>query len=311
MAERAACSFVPRTPPKPGFSIRASAERRKQNQFVPRTPPKPGFSIRAFVERNKLKEKCAVCLETSSRTEFKTLGCNHRFHRNCLETMLKNGQRTCPLCRANINDSWLQEQQMVFVSDVVDELVDDMWVEFISDDDDEYYQYGSEYYGSEIYSSDNDDYNNIAMQIARQAEYEHVNAEHDSFDSLDLGLEQLFDESVHNNEQLVHDPHLERYSINININLYRAILEAINNISSSDTSSDTSSNTSSYTSSYTSSDTSDDIAEHRSIDVFELDDLGLDRLFDESIHRDREQSNDSIYRYFAWLDANDAYLDYW
>ena len=71
---------------------------------------------------------------------------------------------------------------MVFVSDVVDELVDNMWVEFISDDDDEYYQYGSEYYGSEIYSSDYDDYNNmvIARQIARPAEYAHqnVNAEH-------------------------------------------------------------------------------------------------------------------------------------
>ena len=206
---------------------------------------------------------------------------------------------------------------MVFVSDVVDELVDDMWVEFISDDDDVFYQYGSEYYGSEIYSSDYDDYNNmvIARQIARPAEYAHqnVNAEPDSFDSLDLGLERLFDESIHNNEQLIRDPYVEPYSININlpVDLYRAILEAINNISSSDTSSDTSSNTSSYTSSYTSSDTSDDIAEHRSIDVFELDDLGLDRLFDESIHRDREQSNDSIYRYFAWLDANDAYLDYW
>ena len=123
MAERAAeqGSFVPRTPPKPGFSIRACVARRQQNQFVPRTPPEPGFSIRAFVERNKLKEKCAVCLETSSRTEFKTLGCNHRFHQNCLQSMLKNGQRTCPLCRTNINDSWLEEHQMAefFTADVV------------------------------------------------------------------------------------------------------------------------------------------------------------------------------------------------
>ena len=59
-------SFVPRTPPRPGFSIRAFVERRQKDPFVPRTPPKPGFSIRAFAERNPLKEKCAVCLETSS-----------------------------------------------------------------------------------------------------------------------------------------------------------------------------------------------------------------------------------------------------
>ena len=131
MAERMECSFVPKTPPKPGFSIRACIERRQLNQFDPGTPPEPGFSIRAFVERNKLREKCAVCLETSSRTDFKTLGCNHRFHEHCLDVMLKNGQRTCPLCRANINDSWLQEHQMVFVSNVVDQFLD-MWVEFIS-----------------------------------------------------------------------------------------------------------------------------------------------------------------------------------
>ena len=238
MAERAAeqGSFVPRTPPKPGFSIRASVKRRQQNQFVPRTPPEPGFSIRAFVERNKLKEKCAVCLETSSRTDFKTLGCNHRFHGDCLDVMLKNGQRTCPLCRANINDSWLQEQQMVFVSDLVDELVDDMWVEFISDDDDEYFSYGSEYYGSVYYSSDIDD----RMTVI---DSDH----HTSYDS------------------------------------YLRYVAEVENA----------------------------IAEHRRIDVYELDDLGLDRLFDESIHIDRQQSNDSIDRYFAWLDSNDAYLDYW
>ena len=104
---------------------------RGQGSFIPRTPPRPGFSIRAFVERNPLIEKCAVCLETSSRTHFKTLGCNHRFHGHCLQSMLKNGQRSCPLCRKNINDSWLKEQQMAqfFISNVVNELIDDAWTE--------------------------------------------------------------------------------------------------------------------------------------------------------------------------------------
>ena len=116
--------------------------------------------------------------------------------------MLKNGQRTCPLCRANINDSWLEEQQMVFISDVVDELVDDMWVEFISDDDDEYYRYGSEYYGSEIYSSDYDEMMTVINSNYHDnylAEVERPIADNDVFELLDLGLQRLFDESNLNN----------------------------------------------------------------------------------------------------------------
>ena len=209
MAKRAAeqGSFFPRTPPKSGFSIRAFVERRQQNPFVPRTPPKPGFSIRAFVERQQQRrENCAVCLETSPRTEFKTLGCNHRFHGDCLEAMLKNGQRTCPLCRANINDSWLEEQQITFTSNpsflVVDELVFDMRVEYISDDDDEYYRYGREYYGSEIHSSDFDDmmtvidsdiHNNYLAELRER--------QNDVFNLLDLGLQRLFDESNLSNSE--------------------------------------------------------------------------------------------------------------
>ena len=212
MAKRAAeqGSFVPRTPPKSGFSIRAFVERRQLNPFVPKTPPKPGFSIRAFVERqHQRKENCAVCLESSPRTDFKTLGCNHRFHGDCLEAMLKNGQRTCPLCRANINDSWLVEQQIAFISNVnsflvVDELVDDMpRIEYISDDDDdEYYRYGSEYYGSEIHSSDIDDmmtviysdfHNNYLAELRER--------QNDVFNLRDLGLQRLFDESNLNNSE--------------------------------------------------------------------------------------------------------------
>ena len=210
MAKRAAeqGSFFPRTPPKSGFSIRAFVERRQQNPFVPRTPPKPGFSIRAFVERQEQrKENCAVCLETSPRTEFKTLGCNHRFHGHCLEAMIKNGQRTCPLCRANINDSWLEEQQITFTSNpsflVVDELVFDMRVEYISDDDDdEYYRYGREYYGSEIHSSDFDDMMTVIDSNIHNSYLAEIRERpNDVFNLLDLGLQRLFDESNLNNSE--------------------------------------------------------------------------------------------------------------
>ena len=183
----------------------------EQGSFVPRTPPKPGFSIRAFVERNQLQEKCPVCLETSSRTEFMTLGCNHRFHGHCLETMLRNGQRSCPLCRANINNSWLEREEMVdfFISDVVDELIDDRsFDEYWGDEywgDDEYNRYGSEYYGSTLYSGDfnglmhiiDSDYeaNYLAPLIAAELILQPNIAEHrriDVFELDNLGLVRLF-----------------------------------------------------------------------------------------------------------------------
>ena len=84
-----------------------SGTRKIANQapFVPGSPPKPGFSIRAFVARKPHKEKCMICLESSFHCDFKSLGCNHRFHAHCIATMLNKGSRTCPLCRANINDS--------------------------------------------------------------------------------------------------------------------------------------------------------------------------------------------------------------
>ena len=196
MAERAACSFVPRTPPKPGFSIRACVARRLQNQFVPRTAPEPGFSIRAFVARHQLKEKCAVCLETSSWAEFKTLGCNHRFHGHCLQSMLKNGQRTCPLCRTNINDSWLEEQQMAefftaaAVTYDIGQLIDDAWIEnrtiILSDS-----------YDSDEARYDSDDYDSVDNMIARvenaieNAIVNHRRIEHIRNEG-DLGLERMF-----------------------------------------------------------------------------------------------------------------------
>ena len=225
MAERAAGSFVPRTPPNPGFSIRACAARRKQNQFVSRTPPEPGFSIRAFVERNKRKEKCAVCLETSSRAEFKTLGCNHRFHQNCLQSMLNNGQRTCPLCRTNINDSWLEEQQMAefFIPEVVDEVIDDAWIENRAmilpgieprHDDSDNYPYRYESYDI---SYDSDDYDSVHVMIDQvENAIEDAIADHRRIEQRrneeDLGLERLFlDESELEYARLLRDHDRDQY----------------------------------------------------------------------------------------------------
>ena len=182
-----------------------------QAPFGPKTPPKPGFSIRAFVARKPHKEKCMICLESSLHLDFKSLGCNHRFHAHCIATMLNKGSRTCPLCRANIDDSWLEAEEMkeLFIPrSPVDESFDDMWIVYDelydADDDDD----------SEYYTSDDDDY---TIYIA---EHRRI----DFFELDGLGLEQLFQ-----------DYDDDEYTILI--------------------------------------------ADHRRIDFFELDDLGLERLF--------------------------------
>lgn len=43
--------------------------------------------------------ECAICLGTMETTNFKTLSCNHCFHKECIDTWLKNNS-TCPYCRA-------------------------------------------------------------------------------------------------------------------------------------------------------------------------------------------------------------------
>jgi len=50
------------------------------------------------------REECAVCLNPlgDSETEIKTLGCGHRFHKECINRSIAFGNRTCPLCRRPI-----------------------------------------------------------------------------------------------------------------------------------------------------------------------------------------------------------------
>ncbi|KAL2559124.1 putative RING finger protein C57A7.09-like [Forsythia ovata] len=47
--------------------------------------------------------KCAVCLcRIDEGDEVKELGCNHLFHRVCLDRWVRYGHMTCPLCRNNL-----------------------------------------------------------------------------------------------------------------------------------------------------------------------------------------------------------------
>ena len=43
--------------------------------------------------------ECAICLGTVESRNIKTLKCNHCFHKECIDTWLKN-HITCPYCRA-------------------------------------------------------------------------------------------------------------------------------------------------------------------------------------------------------------------
>ncbi|KAL2542721.1 brassinosteroid-responsive RING-H2 [Abeliophyllum distichum] len=47
--------------------------------------------------------ECAVCLHgIVGGDEVRELGCNHLYHRVCLDRWVRYGNRTCPLCRNNL-----------------------------------------------------------------------------------------------------------------------------------------------------------------------------------------------------------------
>jgi len=48
-------------------------------------------------------EKCTICLEDMvENDEYFNIECKHIFHKNCLETYLKNYNHICPVCRKEI-----------------------------------------------------------------------------------------------------------------------------------------------------------------------------------------------------------------
>ena len=52
--------------------------------------------------------QCSICLENISECDTKSLNCNHSFHKNCINTWLRE-QNNCPLCRKS--QSTRQEQR--------------------------------------------------------------------------------------------------------------------------------------------------------------------------------------------------------
>jgi len=69
-------------------------------------------SLSPYVVRNYSSENvvlrepitCSICFEAISNRNKKSLNCNHYFHRNCINTWLRE-QNNCPLCRASQSTS--------------------------------------------------------------------------------------------------------------------------------------------------------------------------------------------------------------
>ena len=60
------------------------------------------YVVRNYSSENRVLREpttCSICFETVTNNDKKSLNCNHSFHRNCINTWLRE-QDTCPLCRA-------------------------------------------------------------------------------------------------------------------------------------------------------------------------------------------------------------------
>ena len=64
-----------------------------------------GGLTRVNFDSTKHEEACAICMEEFTKEDTLTvLKCNpkHYFHNHCIESWVKGGNNTCPLCRVTI-----------------------------------------------------------------------------------------------------------------------------------------------------------------------------------------------------------------
>lgn len=58
-----------------------------------------------------LKQECSICLDDIKKNQESKTVCNHKFHKECLNTWLKT-HNTCPLCRTSIADKKVKRFQI-------------------------------------------------------------------------------------------------------------------------------------------------------------------------------------------------------
>ena len=82
------------------------------------------ISVENLGEEVDIDNQCSICLQQMSEETKHTTGCNHSFHRQCLN-IWENRHSSCPLCRANLHNH--EEQANIDeVEDLLDEELNDM-----------------------------------------------------------------------------------------------------------------------------------------------------------------------------------------
>jgi hypothetical protein len=55
----------------------------------------------------KLESKCSICMDCMDKDQYVTiLNCDHTFHQECIETLMKEYSNKCPLCRKDIGTGY-------------------------------------------------------------------------------------------------------------------------------------------------------------------------------------------------------------
>ena len=58
---------------------------------------------------------CSICFLDINEQDICTLNCNHQFCKNCIDTILKTHNKTCPLCRTDISSYNYQNENNVVI----------------------------------------------------------------------------------------------------------------------------------------------------------------------------------------------------
>ena len=51
---------------------------------------------------NEIREQCTICFNTITEENLCTTNCNHSYCKSCLDTWFNRGEKTCPICRTDI-----------------------------------------------------------------------------------------------------------------------------------------------------------------------------------------------------------------
>lgn len=86
-------------------SRQRSAARRIQKTFRRKHAIKRGNTPKSIRQNTEYETtECAICHEPLT-TNVRVLKCGHKFHTQCVETLLRYGHNRCPFCRAVISNA--------------------------------------------------------------------------------------------------------------------------------------------------------------------------------------------------------------